>query len=419
MPAEAAAPPASPNVPVAPDAPQSATVEAPFNDAFAELDKMISSEPDEKPVEDKPKAPEKPVDKPKETKAKPDERKTGDDLRKGKEGDEKQPPAGAGDGNEVEKPAGKKTPWQLVHQYEAEIATLRKDLEGARGGSPKDHPDFKSLQERFDATNKRAEELESKIKFISYKDSQEFKDKYEKPYVDAWINGRSRVAAMTFTDPDSGEERRGTPEDFDRLMRIGSEDDAADFATRHFGNKASGILYHRERVQELSGQADKAVEEYRTKGSEQEKLARDQHETFVKSTGSEVGKLWEDGIKAATEKYPQWSKAVDGDDEGNQLLERGVAMANKAFASFNVFDPKLSKEQRAEMVKLHTALFNKAAWFDRLALADSRKGKRIVELEKQLQDYKASEPGTGTARKPKGAALDVPGWEAQLEGVAT
>lgn len=433
MPPEAAAIDAAP---AAPDIPQSATIEAPFNDAFAELDRIISDEPDETAPETKPdetqgkpdaqdkkaSASEKktqPNDKNKKgmeaSKDKredaPEDKKGGDDKAKGGSGTDAAPDTGK---------SARKTPWQLVHQYEAEISTLKKDLETARGGSPKDHPEFKALQERAEAAQKRADELENRIRFVSYKDSQEFKDKYEKPYVDAWITGRQRVAGMTvITDPETGESRKGTPEDFDTLMKIVSDDAAAEFAAEHFGNRASSVMYHREKVQELSGQADRAVEEYRTKGSEQEKQAREQAETFNKTVSTEVGKLWNEGINGASEKYPQWSKPVEGDEKGNQLLARGLEMANKAFASFNVFDPKLSKEQRSEMVRLHTALFNKAAWFDRLAYQKQAVDKENAELKKQLEEFKASAPGAGSGRRGKTDEAALNGWEAELDKLAT
>jgi hypothetical protein len=429
---EAAAPaaPAATGAPAAPDIPQSATVEAPFNDAFAELDRMIS-EPGDEPKEEKSTETPKPdaTDKKVSDKKGADEKnnKGLEEAAKKKQQDkgqkvEDQAEKSGQDGAGSDAKAVRKTPWQLVHQYEAEIATLRKDLETSKSssGSVKEHPDYKAVQEELKSAKSRADDLESKIRFVSYKDSQEFKDSYEKPYVDAWITGRSRVAGMTVTvDPDTGSTRQGKAEDFDQLMKIHSDDDAAEFAAVHFGNKASAVLYHRERVQELSAKADRAVEEYKTKGSEQEKQAREQSETFNKTVGTEVGRLWTDTIKAAEEKYPQWSKPVEGDEKGNQLLAKGVELANKAFASFNVFDPRLSKEQRAEMVKSHTALFNKAAWFDRLAYADAQKARKISELEKQLEDYKQSEPGAGSGRRSANGAGAIPSWEDELDKLTT
>ena len=431
MPPEAAV--ADAPVSVAPDtgAPQSATVEAPFNDAFSDLDNMLKNEPDDTtPPDNKGKS---------DDKAATDKAKTGADSKpeKGKEGlprDSKtSPDAGQKAGEKVEgskteadKTAGtevggkKPTPWQLVHKYEAELSQAKKELAEARGGSPKDHPDFKALTDQLKQEREARQELENKIRFVSYKDSAEFKEKFEKPYVDAWISGRSRVAKMTvIANSETGETRAGTPEDFDTLMKIGSDDDAAEFAATHFGSKASVVMYHRERVQELSGNADRAVEEYRTKGSEQEKQTREQHEAFAKSVGGEVSQIWKSCVDTATEKYPQWSKPVEGDANGNAFLERGMALANKAFSSFNVYDPRLTKEQRAEMVKVHAAVFNKAAWFDRLAYQKSAVEKELAAARKELEQYKASEPGSGSGRRGSSKTEDVAqSWENALEQTA-
>lgn len=424
MPPEAAteAPPASPNVPVSPDAPQSPTVEAPFNDAFSELNKFITTEDEPKPEtkgkpdETKPK--EKPDVRPP---AKPDKGKT--DAPKDVKVDTGKPEEKPDEVPEKvdETPSGKRpTPFQLVHKYEKELKEAKEQIAALRSTSPKDHPDFKAVNEQLEALKQRNTELESKIKFVSYKDSAEFKQTYEKPYVDAWIAGRNRISAMTVIDnPDTGETRAGKAEDFDTLMRIGNDDQAAEWASQKFGTKAALALYHRERVQELSTAADRAMEEYKTKGSDQEKQTQAQYDAFVKSVGEEIAPLWKASTEGPAEKYPQWSKPIDGDEKGNELLQRGLETAKKAFASFNPYDPKLNKEQRAEMVRLHATVFNKASWFDRLAYQNVQKDKQIKELQKQLDDYKASEPGAGTGKRGNKTGNEIPSWEEQLEATAT
>jgi len=122
-----------------------------------------------------------------------------------------------------------------------------------------------------------------------------------------------------------------------------------------------------------------------------------------------MGELYHTETKAGTEKYPQWFKAVDGDTEGNKLLERGYALADAGFggelkdATGKVVE--LTPQQR---VKLHAAIRNKAGAFDRMVYLQKKDRARIKELETQLKDYEGSEPGAGErSRKLKSPTGDL------------
>lgn len=297
--------------------------------------------------------------------------------------------------------------------------TLKKDFEGLQGklkaleaernkpADPKDHPEYKKVSETLTAREKRLAELEDEMRFTNFEKSGEYKEQYWGPFAEAYEQGRNKVSAFRITD-ESGQPRQGTAEDFDALMRITDDDAAADFASDLFGNKAPSVMYHREKVQELNNRRIKAIEDFRKQGGEREKTRTAQQQ----KTQQEMAAQWEAEKKAGVEKFPHWFKPEDGDEKGNGLLERGFALADAAFGA-ELKDPKTGEVVPLgpqEMVKLHSAIRNKAAGFDRLAYKHNLAKQRITALEKELQAFKDSEPTPGeTGRKPKqggGSAMD-------------
>jgi hypothetical protein len=230
--------------------------------------------------------------------------------------------------------------------------------------------------------------------------------------VDAYISGQNKTASLTVRGPDDTT-RKGTKEDFDTIMGIGNDDQAAEAATEMFGSKAPLVLYHREKVMELNAAKTKALDEYRTKGSEQEKTTREQTEKQRGEITTQLETFWKKHVETPREKYATYGKPVDGDEQGNKLLQAGYARAEQAFANLNPFDPKLSPEAREKLVALHGQTLNKAAWFDRLAYQKRAADARVKELEAKVAEYEASEPGAGSGKRGKEKAEQS--WEDLLE----
>jgi hypothetical protein len=303
----------------------------------------------------------------------------------------------------------RETPWQIIHRLEKERDDYKRQIEGKPNG---EHPELKTLKETLAEREKRLSDLETKLKYADYSQSDEYKSKYETPFVDAYISGQNKTASLTVRGPDDTT-RKGTKEDFDTIMGIGNDDQAAEAATEMFGSKAPLVLYHREKVMELNAAKTKALDEYRTKGSEQEKTTREQTEKQRGEITTQLETFWKKHVEAPREKYASYGKPVDGDEQGNKLLQDGYARAEQAFANLNPFDPKLSPEAREKLVALHGQTLNKAAWFDRLAYQKRAADARVKELEAKVAEYEASEPGAGSGKRGKEKAEQS--WEDLLE----
>lgn len=248
---------------------------------------------------------------------------------------------------------------------------------------PKEDPEKKELSERLTKREQRLKELEETIRNKAFEESEDFKTRFHKPFVDAYTTARAKVGALTITDSE-GNSRRATPEDFDAIARMTNDDEAGEKAFEMFGSKASIVLYHRERVQELNMARHTALEEWKKNASEREI----QEKEIATKRQSEFKSLWEKKNNEVREKYKDWFSEQEGDDEGNKLLNDGYAIVDRAYSD----DANLTQDERIEA---HAAVRNRAAGFGRLAYRYVSLQKENAQLKKELDAFKASTPKTG------------------------
>jgi hypothetical protein len=335
--------------------------------------KAPETKPPEKPAETKPpetkppeqKAEEKPPEKPATTE-KPAE----------------QPPAKPG-----EKPTT--SPWKLLDGFKSRVATLEaENLELKNRLSAAAEAD--KIAERAKAAEARATELEQEIAYVNYAKSQEFQEKYQKPYEDAWKKAVAELAELEVTGED-GSTRKASAEDLLALanMPLGQ---ARKLANQLFGEAADDVMAHRRRIRDLSDAQGKALEEAKTKGLERQK------QTFesAKTLQAEVTKLWQQVNAEDASKY-DFLKPKEGDDEWNAKLEKAKSLVDRAFGE-SATDPKLTAEQRAEVIRRHAAVRNRAIAYSALKLENTRLKAQLAEKEKALGEFQASVPGNGEGK---------------------
>jgi hypothetical protein len=154
-----------------------------------------------------------------------------------------------------------------------------------------------------------------------------------------------------------------------------------------FGENADDVMIHRRKILDLSQAQAKALEEARAHGLENSKL----QEAEQKTSAERRNQLWNQSNETIGTKWPRMFRAVEGDDEGNAMLTKGTALADRAFAPTAETAPKSDEER----IFLHAMIRNKAANHDRVALWLKRANERIKDLEKALSEYEASGPNGG------------------------
>jgi hypothetical protein len=147
------------------------------------------------------------------------------------------------------------------------------------------------------------------------------------------------------------------------------------------------VMVHRRKVIDLYKAQNAALQEARTKGADREKMR--QVEQTAQMT--KLNETWKVENTTLAKKYPSWFAPVEGDTEGNALLEKGFSEVDK------MFNPNGATPE--QMVPIHAKIRCKSAGFDRMALANVRLSKELATLKKQLSQYESSEPPVGKGSK--------------------
>lgn len=293
--------------------------------------------------------------------------------------------------------------YHVLKAKEKEWVKQREDYE-KKIKAPQEWPEKKTYEEKLAERekkeaeyNKRIADYETELQFSNFAKSQAYKDQYLTPLTKAYEAGQTETATLEIVErKDEAENvvqagRDATAKDFDAIMRITENRQAVKMAVQMFGDAAPVVLAHRKTVFEKNALADEAVKEYGVKGAEREKTLREQHEKQTK----EVSGMVENFRKAAVEKYPTLFKPDESDPRGNELLEKGNHLLDRVLhggAPLKDGEVQMSNE---EIAIAAAAVRNKAGAFDRVAYLATIRGKRIKELETELEQFKASRPGNG------------------------
>lgn len=277
---------------------------------------------------------------------------------------------------------------KVKEDYEPKIQTLEARIKELEVANP---PEVKALQERLTAAEKRRDELESEIVYVNYAKSKEFDDKYARPYREAWADALRDLKQLPINE--EGRTREATEDDLLELANL-PLGQARQRAIALFGDSADDIMMHRRKIIDLSNAQAKALEDQRTAGLEKAKTA----EAEMKGRREKTLKLWTESNTAIVKKWPHMFDKVEGDQEGNDLLDKGEALADRLFSPTEENRPKSEEEA----VRLHALMRQKIRNHDRLALWLKKANAKIKELEKALEDFEKSGPTGGLGGDPNG-----------------
>lgn len=285
-----------------------------------------------------------------------------------------------------------KTP-ELRAAYERvrdEAETLRRELTQAKaeGASKKE---LEAIKKDFDATKKERDDLASELRYANYEKSPEYKDTYVKPLHKAF---QEAYESMTELEVDQdGATRKATEEDFNSILNL-PLGQAVKQAKSLFGDAATVVLQHRQKVLDAEHARKDAITNWKTKAEERDRTVSEQQQQILSSTRTRFSTYQETMAKKYPDLYSPSAPDAEGkptDPEGDALLEKGDALVKKAWG---LSEEKLTHEQ---LVDVQAELSLRARSFGRLKLQNNRLTAKIKELEEQLAAYAKSEPGTGDA----------------------
>jgi hypothetical protein len=290
----------------------------------------------------------------------------------------------------------KQSPWKLVTEYkelytsaEQRALDLQKELDAIKGGQfPKD------VQDRISKSESRTQELEDEIRYVNYEKSTEFKQKYQEPYEKAWKRAMDELGELTIQN-EGAPPRQVTSQDMLDIVNL-PLGKARELANSLYGDFANDVMQHRKEIRSLYDQRVTALEEAKKTGAEREGKLKEQHQkVFGEITDhikTEWGKAQEEAL--SDEKNGKYFKPVEGDDEWNTHLQKGFEFADSAMSE-NPLNPDLTPEQRAKIVRKHAAMRNRAAAYGPMKYKLGALETKVAELEKELSQFKSSQPRTG------------------------
>lgn len=340
--------------------------------------------------------------KPPVTQPKPGETPAPSDDTKTEGGETKTPPDGtkpAGDAKaEIDPKTGKPkvNPWRMVDEYKGKLTAAEAKLAELTKAAPKlaeTQDEIKKTSERIKQVEARNKELEDAIRFKDYEQSSEFKEKYSAPYDKAWERALGELRELTVSE--SGQERAFNAQDMLTLVNLPLREANA-LATEQFGDLASEVMAHRKNIKNLFEQRSDALKEARTKGAERDKEFHTKSQAQFEAVRGEVQKFATEAVEQSTkdEKFGSYFVPTEGDEDGNSRLTKGFDLVDKAFSA-DPHDPKLTADQRADIIRKRTAVRFRAAAFGRMAATIEKLKSSLEARETELKAYMESTPPLG------------------------
>lgn len=299
----------------------------------------------------------------------------------------------------------KRSPWRVADHWKARATDLERQLAEAKKSAIPE-AQAKDYTERVAKAEARAAELEKEIQFVNYEKSKDFQEKYHEPYAQAFRRAVAELSEVHVTDA-QGNTRAATPEDILGLVSL-PLGKAREVADAMFGAFADDAMAHRKEIKSLFDQRQTALEKARTEGVERAKQQQTQMAEMERKVGEAINEIWVRANQEAIsdEEIKQYFTPKQDDPEWSNRLKSGYEMADKAFKMPNPKDPRLTPEQREEIITLHAAVRNRSAAFGAMRYRIEKLESALADKEKALKEYQSSEPGQSGGSRSKPTAQE-------------
>ena len=295
---------------------------------------------------------------------------------------------------------GRVSPWKLKDWYKNKFDQAQEEIAKLRTNGLAEQEKQQYLTRLEQAENK-AKEFEDEMRLTNYAKSIEFQEKYQKPYDAAWNRTMNELSGLT-VPLEGGESRAFTTDDMLQLVQMDAIP-ARRLANDLYGDIANEVMLHRNEIRRMVDEQSAAIKEAKATGAQREKERMETRSKTVKEIQDNIKKTFREAYQAAQKDEANGRFFVErqGDEEWNTSLEKGRQLSQSVFAE-NPEDPKLTPQQRAEIVKRHAAVFNRSASFGPLKRAFIKLEKQYAEAMKELEGFKSSRPDAASGSQPNG-----------------
>lgn len=302
-------------------------------------------------------------------------------------------------------------------EAEPELQRLRakvQEFEGRQDPAP--------LLDKIKALEGTVQRLEQDLEFENFSKSPRFSKEYDQPYQSAWAEAVSEFRELTVRELAGEDETTGEPKYNNRpateqdLIKLGSmtlsEMDEA--AQKMFGASASRAIGHIANLRKLSAKRAQALEDAQKRTGEFVAQQKAEHQAKSQS----MANAWKQVNQSLEERFPGAFKPAEGDEVDRAAHTKGFALANLMFMGEDSLTPEQIEALPAmfkeavkakrplndeERVRLHALARLKMANHDRQIIRLKNTQDRIAELEKELAEFRKSEPGGGKISDGSGA----------------
>lgn len=299
-------------------------------------------------------------------------------------------------------PADPKTPKELREAYaltkkerdelKAKVDELaRAKEEGTRAEVEKAKAELKA---EVDSLRKKYEEAETKTRYLDYKSSDEYVEKYETPIKNAWQAAMRDLKGVQVMNSD-GTEREATPNDIATLAGM-DPGPAWKAAKEMFGDLAPEIMGHRKEILRLNEARDAAIEHWKTKGSELQQQERKQAEELH----SRLVQTFDERQQELRKSAPDLFDVPGEDKEAAEYATKAEAMNALAFKGQGLRDGISPDERRSLVTRAQADIAARNRSWPYHVLRANRAEAEVERLKSELAKLRGTEPAPGGGNIP-------------------
>ena len=319
---------------------------------------------------------------------------------------------------EEPKPEEPNTPKELRKVYESTKTELKSEQAKAAELETKVQELESKLQSEVDAKVQEAlaseaehkAKLEEKVKFLDYKSSEDYKQKYLNPLRKAWGAAFDSLDGVETVNED-GDVRKATHKDFMSIVQLPTGQAGAK-ARELFGDAAPDAMAHRRKILDLDNAQNEAVEEWKTKGEE----FRARADKEAQTERARTVKLFDSTLADRRKQYADLF-ADDSDKDGNAYLEKGMKLVNLALKGEGLEEGLTPRERTEVITKAQADVALRAAAFGRERFRTNALREEVKGLKAKLDAYEKTEPTSKDEGSAKSHSKKASSWEESLDSM--
>lgn len=266
------------------------------------------------------------------------------------------------------------------------------------------------LQKQIEDIRKAREDSETELRFANYVRSGEYKEKYQAPLQAAYHQALQDIKGVQVIDEDGATPRDASAAELKAILEAPSAAKAAQLANEIFGSAAPLVMQHRADILKLENARRTAVEDYKTKGAERERLRAEEAQQRQKVVRSR----WEDSVNQTVSERPALYARPKDDEALGKVWDDGDKLVKLAFLGEIPPEVDAGPDPGDLALTAQAEVAARVRGFNVLAHRNVALRREVASLKAALEKVKGSEPGQHTkatdAPKPKS-------WEESLDAL--